>query len=145
MLYKGVHAAEDYDAFKAQIIGYQPATEYFPIDRELIEYYYDFSKEPAYRKIADVVDGPLPTAQDLDTYEKDRIKYLLENHLPLKLSIKKAYRGWYRLTGKKIRSRKFREKFFVEEWEKTVDNRINNSSSIQKKEQLFQEIIRNHP
>ena len=145
VLYKGVHAAENYDTFKAQIIGYQPSTEYFPIDRELIEYYYDFSKEPAYRKIADVVDGPLPTAQDLDTYEKDRIKYLLENHLPLKLSIKKAYRGWYRLTGKKIRNRKFREKFFVEEWEKTVDNRINNSSSIRKKEQLFQEIIRNHP
>lgn len=145
VLYKGVHAAEDYEAFKARILGYHPSTEYFPIDRELIEYYYDFSREPAYQKIADVVDGPLPEAHDLETYEKDRVKYLLGNHLPLKLSVKKVYRGWYRLTGKKIRNRKFREKFFVEEWEKTVDNRINNNSGIRKKEQLFQEIIRNNP
>ncbi|MBQ3373387.1 MAG: hypothetical protein IJG40_09685 [Oscillospiraceae bacterium] len=141
VLYEGVRAAEDYESFRAQILGYNPGLEAFPIDRNLIEYYYDFSAEPAYRKIADVVDGPLPEAGDLETYEKDRIKYLLSNHLPLKLSVKKAYRGWYRLTGRKIRNRRFREKFFVEEWEKTVDNRINNSRGIQLKEQKFKEII----
>ena len=96
---------------------------------------------PAYRKIADVVDGQLPEAEDTQSYEKDRIEYLLRNHLILKLSVKKAYRGWYRLTGRKIKNRKFREKFFVEEWEKTVDNRINNSEGIHRKEQKFKEIL----
>ena len=141
VLYKDVRAAESYESFRAQILGYNPSVEAFPIDRELIEYYYDFSTEPAYQKIADVVDGPLPEADDLETYDRDRIRYLFCNHLPLKLSVKKAYRGWYRLTGRKIRNRRFREKFFVEEWEKTVDNRINNSQGIQLKEQKFKEII----
>ena len=141
VLYQGVRAAENYESFQTQILGYDPGVEAFQIDRNLIEYYYDFSPEPAYRKIADVVDGPLPEAQDLDTYEKDRVNYLLRNHLPLKLSVKKAYRGWYRLTGRKIRNRRFREKFFVEEWEKTVDNRINNNRGIQLKEQKFKEIV----
>ena len=141
VLYKEVRAAKDYETFQAQILGYEPGVEAFPIDRNLIEYYYDFSPEPAYQKIADVIDGPLPEAHDPNTYEKDRVRYLLSNHLPLKLSIKKAYRGWYRLTGKKIRNKKFREKFFVEEWEKTVDNRINNTRGIQQKEQKFKEII----
>ena len=111
VLYQGVRAAENYESFRTQILGYDPGVEAFPIDRNLIEYYYDFSPEPAYRKIADVVDGPLPEAQDLDT------------------------------TGRKIRNRRFREKFFVEEWEKTVDNRINNSRGIQLKEQKFKEIV----
>ena len=141
VLYQGVRAAESYEAFRDQILQYQPSVEYFPIDRNLIEYYYDFSPEPAYRKIADVVDRPLPEADDRTTYERDRIGYLLGNHLPLKLSIKKAYRGWYRLTGRKIKNRKLREKFFVEEWEKTVDNRINNSIGIAQKERKFREII----
>ena len=141
VLYQGVQAARSYDEFEHQILDYHSSTAYFPISRDLIEYYYDFSQVPAYRKIADVVDGQLPEAEDTQSYEKDRIEYLLRNHLILKLSVKKAYRGWYRLTGRKIKNRKFREKFFVEEWEKTVDNRINNSEGIHRKEQKFKEIL----
>jgi hypothetical protein len=141
VLYKGVRAAETYEEFSDQIDRYEPGTENFPIDRELIEYYYDFSPEPAFEKIADVIDRQVPRAADLATYEKDRWRYLFQNHVITKLAIKKGYRGYYSLTGRKIRNRWFREKFFVEEWEKTVENRINDTGGIQIKEQKFKEII----
>ena len=113
----------------------------FPIVRSLIEYYYDFSSEPAFEKIADVIERQEPRARDLAHDERDRLQYLLANHVPVKLAVKKAYRGWYARTGIKVKNRRFREKFFVEEWEKTVDNRINDSSGIGIKEQKFREII----
>lgn len=141
VIYEGVRAAETYEAFSEQICTYSPALTAFPIDRNLIEYYYDFSPDPAFRKIADVVERQQPRAKDLATYEKDRWNYLLSNRLITKLLVKKLYRSWYRLTGIKLKNKTLREKFFVEEWEKTVDNRINNGQSIQRKEQIFKEII----
>ncbi len=141
VLYQGVHAARTYDEFRNQILQYSSSVEYFPVRRDLIEYYYDFSSEPAFDKIADIIEKQEPRAKDLQTYEKDRWRYLLSEHVPLKLAVKKTYRGWYALTGKKIKNKKFREKFFVEEWEKTVDNRINNTSGIQIKERKLKKII----
>ena len=141
VLYQGVRAAETYEDFREQICRYDPSVEFFPIDRSLIEYYYDFSSEPAFKKIADVIERQKPRIHDFSHYEQDRRQYLLTNHVILKLGVKKAYRGWYAHTGIKVKNRKFREKFFVEEWEKTVDNRINSSSGIQIKEQKFKEII----
>lgn len=141
VLYRGVRAAENYEAFSRQIHGYDPSVENFPIDRNRIEYYYDFSNEPAYEKIADVIDIQKPRAVDLDTYEADRWKYLLQNHILLKLAVKKIYRGWYAATGIKIRNRAFRERFFVEEWEKTVENRINDEEGIRAKQEKFKELL----
>ena len=141
VLYQNVEAAEDYESFSGQIHGYDPSLDAFPISRDRIEYYYEFSREPAYEKIADVIDAAEPRAKDLRTYEADRWKYLLRNHILLKIAIKKLYRGWYAATGIKIRNRAFREKFFVEEWEKTVENRINNEQNIQIRQNRFKELL----
>ena len=92
-------------------------------------------------KIADVIDAQKLKDKDTSSYERERWCYLLHNHVMTKLAIKKLYRSWYKATGKKIRNRKFRSMFFVEEWEKTVDNRINDSGGIGIKEQKFREII----
>ena len=141
VLYQGVRAAETYEDFRDQISRFDPSVEHFPIDRSLIEYYYDFSSEPAFKKIADVIDRQSPRIHDYSHYEHDRLQYLLANHVMTKLAVKKAYRSWYAHTGIRLRNRKLRERFFVEEWEKTVDNRINSSSGIEIKEQKFREII----
>lgn len=141
VIFKGVRAAESYEQFHSQILGYSPSLDGFPIDRELIEYYYGFSKEPAFQKIADVIDAEVPRAADEASYEKDRLRYIFSNHLIAKILVKKIYRGWYRITGIKMRNKTLRAKFFVEEWEKTVDNRINLGSSISVKEEKFRSII----
>ena len=141
VIYKDVRAAKTYDDFLLSIRTYVPSVEEFPIDRELIEYYYDFSPEPAFRKIADVIDSQRPRISDIESFEAERRAYLRSGHTRLKLSVKRVYRLWYRMTGKKLKNEKLRSKFFVEEWEKTVDNRINSSSSIRSKEKMFREII----
>lgn len=141
VLYKEVRAAETYETFAESIHEYDPSIERFPISRKRIEYYYDFSSEPAYRKIADVIDAQRPRAKDLNTYKADRWSYLLRNHILLKVGIKKAYRTWYALTGVKIRNQKFRQKFFVEEWEKTVENRINDENGIREKQEKFKALL----
>ena len=142
VLYQDVKAAKNYEEVCRQIREYQSSTEFFPISRERIEYYYAFHKEYAFMKIADVIDAQKLKDKDTSSYERERWCYLLHNHVMTKLAIKKLYRSWYKATGKKIRNRKFRSMFFVEEWEKTVDNRINSKANIQAKEQVFREIIR---
>lgn len=141
VLYQGVRAAESYDDFYRQIREYQSSTEFFPISKDLIEYYYSFHEECAFLKIADVVDREKSEAGDQRFYQKERWGYLFRNHVVAKLVLKKLYRSWYKVTGLKIRNPKFRSLFFVEEWEKTVDNRINNRKSIRMKEQVFREIV----
>ena len=142
VLYQGVRAAETYDEFYRQIREYQSSTAFFPISKDLIEYYYAFHEECAFLKIADVIDKEKRETGDQQFYQKERWGYLLGNHVIAKLAVKKLYRSWYKATGLKIRNRKFRTLFFVEEWEKTVDNRINNKESIRMKEQVFREIVR---
>ena len=142
VLYENVRAADSYDEFCRQIREYRSSTEFFPINKERIEYYYAFHKEYAFMKIADVIDAQKLNSENSSSYERNRWTYLLQNHVAAKLAIKKLYRSWYKATGKKIRNRKFRSMFFVEEWEKTVDNRINSKANIQAKEQVFREIIR---
>ncbi len=142
VLYQGVRAAETYDDFYRQIREYQSSTAFFPISKDLIEYYYAFHEECAFLKIADVIDKEKRETGDQQFYQKERWGYLLGNHVITKLAVKKLYRSWYKATGLKIRNRKFRSLFFVEEWEKTVDNRINNKESIRIKEQVFREIVR---
>ena len=142
VLYEDVNAAATYDEFEQQIKEYQSSTDFFPISKERIEYYYAYNDACAYVKIADVVDGQSDISVSQPGYEADRWRYMLSEHVIAKLAVKKLYRFWYSLTGIRIKSKKLREKFFIEEWEKTVDYRINNRQSILKKEMIFQEIIR---
>lgn len=142
VLYQDVKAAETYEDFCRQICEYKPSTEYFPISKERIEYYYAFHDECAFVKIADVIDSNKENEEHAYSYERDRFRYLIQNHVIAKLTVKKVYRTWYKLTGLRIRNKKFRSMFFVEEWEKTVDNRINSKTNIQAKEKVFREIIR---
>ena len=141
VLYRNVRAAETYEEFRKAVEQYRPETAYFPIDRDLIEYYYDFAPEPAYGKIADVIDRQQPRITDTENFAKERSAYIRENRLRSKLLIKKLYRAWYRATGKKLRNKKLRSRFFIEEWEKTVDNRINLAETIERKERLFRGIV----
>ena len=141
VIYKGVRAARTYSEFIDQIEKYNPSLDRFPIDRELIEYYYDFSPEPAFRKIADVIDAQVPRVTGTESFAAEREAYLRKDRIRLKLAVKKSYRSWYRTTHIKLRNRKLREKFFVEEWEKTVDNRINSVPLIEAKEKKYRKII----
>lgn len=141
VIYKNVRAARTYEEFFREIRSYDPSLNAFPIDRDLIEYYYDFSPEPAFRKIADVIESQRPRVTDTKTFAAERKAYLKIGHTRLRLSVKQLYRTWYRVTGIKLKSKKLRAKFFVEEWEKTVDNRINSASLIRVKEKIFREIL----
>jgi len=141
VLYKEVHAATTYEEFRDSIAHYHPDRSAFPIDRSLIEYYYDFSPEPAFRKIADVIDRQTPRITDTGHFPAERRAYLKENRIRSKLTVKRVYRTWYRTTGIKLRSKPLRSKFFIEEWEKTVDNRINLRETLQRKEQIFRNIL----
>ena len=143
VLYKGVYAAETYEEFCDQICNYRQSIACFPISREVIEYYYAFNDEYAFENIADVIDREKAKAgyKKEAEYEKNRWKYLFSNHVLLKLMIKKVYRCWYRITGISLMNKSLRERFFIEEWEKTVDNRINRRKGIKIKEEKFREII----
>ena len=141
VIYEGVKAAKTYDEFLNQIEAYNPSVEAFPIDRNLIEYYYDFSPVPAFRKITDVIDIQKPRVSDVSSFEKERREYLKADKIKLKLAAKKIYRAWYKLTGVKLGSKKLRSKFFIEEWEKTVDNKINSEELIAKKQEFFRKMI----
>ena len=142
VLYEGAKAAGSYEEFFSQIREYQPSTAFFPINRERIEYYYAFHEEYAFMKIADVIDSRNGKTDYQKLYERERWNYLFKSHVIAKLAVKKLYRTWYKATGVKIRNEKIRSMFFIEEWEKTVDNRINSKSSIEAKERVFREIIR---
>ncbi|MDO5444352.1 MAG: hypothetical protein Q4F31_01885 [Eubacteriales bacterium] len=141
VIFNDVRSAKTYEEFLNEIKFYNPSLDAFPIDRKLIEYYYNFSLEPAFRKIADVIDSQRPRISDTETFEGERKAYLRSGHIPLKLSVKRLYRTWYRATGKKLKNERLRSKFFVEEWEKTVDNRINSAALISEKEKIFRDII----
>ena len=93
-------------------------------------------------KIADVIDQQKQQTDYQEQYQRNRWNYLLKNHVISKLLIKKIYRFWYRVTGVSIKNKKLREKYFIEEWEKTVDNHINRWQGIQEKLEKFQRIIR---
>lgn len=141
VIYKGVRAAETYDEFVSQIDMYNASVEAFPIDRKLIEYYYDFSPEPAFRKIADVIDTQVPRVADTSSFDEERKKYLRAGRVRTKMAVKRIYRAWYRTTGMKLKNKRLRSKFFIEEWEKTVDNRINSEALIKAKEDVFRKIV----
>lgn len=144
VIYKGVRAAKTYAEFIDEIRSYDPSTEAFPISRELIEYYYAFSPEPAFIKIADVIDAQTPRITDISGFGEERRAYLRQEHIRAKLTVKRIYRAWYAKTGIKLKNRKLRSRFFIEEWEKTVDNRINDLSSISAKEETFRKLIRDY-
>lgn len=142
VIYKDVRAAKNYRDFVSEIRNYDPSPDAFPIDRALIEYYYDFSAEPAFRKIADVIDSQKPRITDTKSFAAERKAYLQADHIRVKLAVKKMYRKWYQFTGRKLKNEKLRSRFFVEEWEKTVDNKINSAESIKEKEDYFRRTIR---
>ena len=142
VLYQNVRAAESYEVFCEQICSYRESTDFFPIEKKIIEYYYSFQDEYAFTKIADVIDQKKQQTDYQEHYQRNRWNYMIKNHVISKLLIKKIYRFWYRVTGVSIKNKRLREKFFIEEWEKTVDNHINRWKSIQEKQEKFQGIIR---
>ena len=142
VIYEGVRAAESYEEFLSQVKEYRSNVENFPIRRERIEYYYEPEEEPAYRKIADVIDACVPNPDAGKRFGKKRREYLLRNHVLSKLAVKAVYRFLYRTTGWKLKSEALRSRFFVEEWEKTVDNRTNHKKHIQEKETALRQLLK---
>ena len=175
VIYKNCRAARTFDEFKGQIGGFERSfsrnreaedgafaekqiavNASFPIDSRLIEYYYDFSPEPAFRKIADVIEDEKTRVPENDirladgaiivgtsNFKAARKAYLKKSGIRAKLAVKKIYRTWYGATGIKLKNEKLRSKLFVEEWEKTVDNRINSKALIAAKEAEFRRILEN--
>lgn len=141
-IYKSCNAVESYEEFKTAINNYMQDVAHFPISIEVINDYYKIDDYPSYMQICDQVDEMNSGEGSLEKrFVKNRICFLLKHHIVLKVCFKAIYKFLYKYFNFKINNKKLRNKFFIEEWEKSVENTINSKEEIEAKEQCIKNII----
>ncbi len=122
--------ADCVDSYEKLVNSIYHESEYgvLSISKELLFDYYSIEDKPAYERIADIVD---------EVYEKQvnqrekyfffkRMQFAIKGGFIFKLAIKKIYQQLYIKFGMKIKNRRFREKYYVNDWEHSILHRTSN-------------------
>lgn len=97
-------------------------TEDFPIEKSILNKYYDISETCSYKKVCNEIEK-LYNSDDVDKikfYELKKLMWLLKRHIILKIIIKDIYLKIFLRIGKKLGLKKIK-RFAVEEWERSVN------------------------
>lgn len=140
-IYYGCNSYKTYDDMTKSILNYANTLEQFPIDKDEIFRHYDEKELPTYERIADYIKQMEGDGNKEEKYDIHRIRYMMKNNIYIKILLKKSYQLLYKKFHFRITNEKIRNKFFIEEWEKSIDNLINNKSEIDKKLKILKEII----
>lgn len=119
VLYDGAKMQKTYVEFENELNNMDSS---FPIMTKRLEYYYDIKEIPSYIRIANTIES-IYADDGYSLVEKffgvKRIWYLVRKGIYLKLILKSVYMFIHERTGFRIRSKRIRNKYFVDCWEKT--------------------------
>lgn len=131
-----------YEEMVCAVENYRETIDDFSIPVDDICLHYDIQDIPTYVRIADIIESEMDNEGDKEkNFVFNRIWYLIKTKAYLRIWIKKVYQIMYRKLHIKVNNSKLRNKFFIEEWEKSVDNSINNKKDIKEKINIISKII----
>jgi len=141
-IYIGAEMIEDKGTLFDRIDKYNEISDMVSINKDIFDYYYDILETPSYMRICDVIEKEIRKTDNKEEYFWiHRMKYLLKEYLIIKVGIKRVYMFLYKHFKFHIKNKNIRSKFFVEEWEKSVNNRINAKESVEMKIKMFRKVV----
>ncbi len=140
-LYVNCNKISNYDEFVKGILDYNADITYFPINVSKINYFYNFDIVPTYVRIIDEIKKNSNVIKKEKNYSLHRFKYELKNKNILKDIIKKIYSFMFKKFNFKINNAKLRNKFFIEEWEKSAKNPLKSKKYIKERTKEYKQIV----
>lgn len=119
--YYDAECTDSYEKLKRAVYKGEKANQ-MPVKKELLDEYYSIQDKPAYKRIADEIDmigKELFNEKEKCFYGK-RIVFLLKEGRIIKYLLKKIYQQVYFRLGWQIKSKKLREKYYVNDWENSI-------------------------